>query len=216
MSPEELQAAGFGVTADAHARLERFVERLVAENRRLNLTGIREPRKIWALHVCDSLALLPLLDALSAGSVLDLGTGGGVPGLPLACCRGQVNFTLVDATRKKVEAVARIAAALGLANVRCVWGRGERLWREPQHRRRYDALVARAVARLPELVGTAAGFVRAGGRCWFLKSTAAVPGEVSAAEARAHRHGLRYLEAVRYRLPDGCGERLVVVYEKRA
>lgn len=215
MTLETLAGFGHDVDDEAHARLKGFVAALLEENRRANLTAIRDVDAVWAVHVCDSLALLPLLDASGATKVLDLGTGGGVPGLPLACCRPRVQFTLVDATRKKVEAVRRIAETLRLMNVRCEWGRGETLSATPEHHEQYDALTARAVAALPDLVRWASGLVQPGGKCWFSKSLAAVPDEVAAAETAASRCGLAYAEARPYRLPPPHGERLILVYEKR-
>lgn len=214
MTIEELSSAGFAVSAAAHARLCRFVDALLDENRRTNLTALRDPALAWPLHVCDGLAFLPLLDALAPARVVDVGTGGGVPGLPLACCRDAVRFTLVDATRKKVDAARRIATALGLLNVDCVWGRAEALGASPAHRGVYDALTARAVAALPELIGCAAALVRPGGRCLFAKSLAAVPKETDAAADAARRHGLALADVHRYRLPDPHGERLILAYEK--
>ncbi len=216
MTPAELRQCGFDIDDDAHGRLARFVERLLDENTRVNLSGIRDSASVWALHVCDSLALLTALDAEAACDVLDLGTGGGVPGLPLACCRPRMRFTLVDATRKKVAAVERIAAGLALSNVACVWGRAEALAHVPEHRERFDALVARAVAPLPELLEFSSGFVRVGGACWFAKSVAAELDEAPRAAAVAERCALRLDRFVRYRLPANHGERLLLRYEKTA
>lgn len=214
MTIEELSSAGFAVSAVAYERLCRFIEALLDENRRTNLTALRDPAVAWPLHVCDSLAFLPLLDSLAPARVVDVGTGGGVPGLPLACCRDAVQFTLIDATRKKVEAARRIADALALANVECVWGRAETLAGVPDHRAAYDALTARAVAALPELIACTAGLVRPGGRCLFAKSLAAVPRETDAAADAARRHSLVLADVRRYRLPAPHGERLILSYEK--
>ncbi len=206
MTRDELRAAGCDVSADGHARLVAFVEVLRAENVRLNLTSARALADVWRVHIFDSLAVLPVLDDLTgtgsrpapaAGDasgrtlrVVDIGCGGGLPGLPLACVRPDIRFTLIDATRRKTEAVRRMAAGLGLTNVEVVWGRAEALAVSPAHREQYDVTLARAVAELRVLVGYAAGFLRVGGQAWVHKTLAAADAEVAAAQAVARRVGL--------------------------
>lgn len=214
MTRPELAEAGFDVTEGQHARLRGFVDRLLAENQCTNLTAVREAAGVWPLHVCDSLTLLPLIERSRPGVIVDLGTGGGVPGLPLACVLPDVQFTLVDATRKKIEAVERIAAALGLANCRFVWGRGEALAHDPGHRERYDVVVARAVASIDDLARYASGLIRPGGQAWFMKSCQAADAERRAAERATTRLQLIYRATERTRLPEPHGERAMLVYEK--
>jgi 16S rRNA (guanine527-N7)-methyltransferase len=215
MTGDELAAAGFVVEPLAYERLARFVELLLRENRRLNLTAIRDADEVWRLHVCESLALLRLVGESGARRLLDLGTGGGVPGIPLACVCDDLRVTLLDATRKKVDAVGRIVAELELSGVALVWGRAEALAHDQAYREVFDVVTARAVAKLPTLVEYAAGFVRVGGQCWFAKSVDAAEREVEAARRAAGQCGLRYVKTHRFRLPGEYGERAVVVYEKR-
>lgn len=215
MTREELAAAGYDVRPAAYERLSRFVDLLLQENRRLNLTAIRTVEDVWRLHICESLALLPLVDELAARRVLDLGSGGGVPGVPLACVRDDLEVTLLDATRKKLEAVDRIIARLGLPGVRTLWGRAETLAHDRAHRERFDAVTARAVAPLPTLVEYAAGFVRPGGQCWFSKSSEAAGREVEAAGTAADHCQLSHFRTQQLTLPDERGERAIVIYSKR-
>jgi 16S rRNA (guanine527-N7)-methyltransferase len=215
MRHEELIAAGFEVSPDAHARLAGFVELLLRENQRLNLTAIRDAGEVWRLHVCESLALLPLVVESGARRLLDLGTGGGVPGVPLACVCDDLRVMLLDATRKKLDAVGRIVAELELSNVETLWGRAETLAHDAQYREQFDVVTARAVAKLPTLVEYAAGFVRRGGQCWFAKSLDAAEHETEQARRAAGLCALRLVRTQRFRLPGEPGERAVVVYEKR-
>ena len=215
MTRDELAAAGFVVEPAAHARLARFVELLLRENQRLNLTAIRDADEAWRLHICESLALVPLVAESGARRMLDLGTGGGVPGVPLACVCDGLQVTLLDATRKKLDAVGRIVAELELSGVEMLWGRAETLAHHKTHRETFDVVAARAVAKLPTLVEYAAGFVRPGGQCWFAKSVDAAQREVEEACGAAGQCALRYVKTHQFRLPDEHGERVVVVYAKR-
>lgn len=103
---------------------------------------------------------------------VDLGTGGGLPGLVLAIAYPEVRWTLMDATRKKADAVRGFARALGVENVDVVWGRAEERAHEAAYREQYDGVVARAVAPLPVLTELARGFVRPGGSLWAIKGPA--------------------------------------------
>ena len=212
----ELKAAGFDVNAEAFARLSEFVRLLRAENEKLNLTGTREEAELWRAHVCDSLALWPVLRGHRVQWLVDLGSGGGLPGLPLACVDEELDVTLLDATRKKWAAVQRISTGLGLARVRAVWGRAEVLAHDPAYRERFDAVTARAVATLPVLLEYAAGFVRVGGHGWFFKSVTASGDEAAQAESAARRCQLSAVEPVRYKLAGDEDERMLMAYRKEA
>lgn len=213
MTHAEVLAAGFAIDEAAHARLAAFVRTLLTENTRLNLTAARDAATVWRVHVCDALALLPIMRAHAAASLLDVGTGGGLPGVPLACVCPDVRVTLLDATRKKIAAVASIAAQLSLPNVVTLCGRAETVAHDPAHREHYDLVTARAVAALPVVVEYAAAFVRPGGMCWLYKSDAA---DCSAAAAAATTCGLASAVMRAYRLPGDESDRLLIGYSKIA
>jgi 16S rRNA (guanine527-N7)-methyltransferase len=142
---------------------QRYVELLLEANARLNLTRVVEPGEIARLHLLDAVAALPLLDPLSPVRALDLGSGGGVPGVPLAIARPGVHWTLVDSVGRKVEALRGFVAALGLRNVEALTDRAELLGRAPAHRGAYDVVTARACAALPVLAEYALPLLRVGG-----------------------------------------------------
>lgn len=214
MTRDELAAAGFDVSNAAHQRLAAFVQRLLEENQKLNLTAARDEAEIWHGHVCDSLALWPAVQAHHVERLLDIGSGGGLPGLPLACLCDDLQVTLLDATQKKVAALERIIAQLALRNVRAVWGRAEALAHDPAYREQFEAVCARAVATLPVLIEYAAGFVRPGGYCWFFKSVAGFRAEEAPAESAARACALAPAGTRAYRLPDERDERVLVGYRK--
>jgi 16S rRNA (guanine527-N7)-methyltransferase len=115
------------------------------------------------LHLLDALAALPLVDDLAPSRALDLGSGGGVPGIVLAIARPTTTWSLVDAARRKAEVLAAFIEALGLPNVDVLAERAETLGRDAAHRASYDLVAARACAPLPVLAEYALPLLRPGG-----------------------------------------------------
>lgn len=144
-------------------RAERFVALLLRANRDVNLTRVVEPADVARLHLLDALAALPLLDAAVADRVIDLGSGGGVPAIPLALARPDVEWVLVDSVRKKSVILAAFVEALGLDNAAVLDERAETLGRDAAHRERYALVTARACAPLPVLAELALPLLRVGG-----------------------------------------------------
>jgi 16S rRNA (guanine527-N7)-methyltransferase len=145
-------AAALGVSlaaADAE-RLCALLDELVRWNRTFNLTAIRSPAEMLTHHLLDSLAIH---SDLVGERIADVGTGAGFPGLPLALIQPARRFTLIDSNGKKIRFVAHAARLLGLANVEALQARAEELSPEP----RFDTVMARALAPLPELLNTVAG-----------------------------------------------------------
>ena len=146
------------------ARCALLLSELARWNRRMNLTAVREPAAMITAHLLDSLAARPLLEG---ERVLDVGTGAGFPGLPLAMADADRRFTLLDSNARKIEFVSHAAALLGLTNVDAVRARTEDY--APGYR--FDTVIARAVATLPRLlelaghhVGEGAVFIALKGR----------------------------------------------------
>lgn len=130
---------------DVVARFELLLDELERWNRKVNLTAIRNREEMVTAHILDSLVARPLLHGKT---VLDVGTGPGFPGLPLAIIAPDLEFTLLDSNNKKIMFVQHAAGLLGLNNVSAVKGRGEDY--APGHR--FDTVIARALAALPRLV----------------------------------------------------------------
>ncbi|MEX1072681.1 MAG: 16S rRNA (guanine(527)-N(7))-methyltransferase RsmG [Chloroflexota bacterium] len=146
------------------ATVERYVALLLVANARLNLTRVVEPQAIARTHLLDALAALPLLDEWAAARAVDLGSGGGVPAIPLALARPEIAWTLVDSVGKKASALREMVEALGLAGVTVVAERAEEVGRDPRHRERYDLVTARAFAALPVLAELSMPLLHVGGR----------------------------------------------------
>jgi 16S rRNA (guanine527-N7)-methyltransferase len=198
---------------------------LLAANDALNLTAVTDPEQAWTRHIFDSLTLLPALaDLPDEARVIDVGTGGGLPGIPLALCMPHLGFTLLDATAKKVAYLRAVADALSLSNVRVVEGRaevvghdrGERLntpagfKRGQGHRESYDAVTARAVGRLATLAELTVPFAKPGGRVLLVKGTQA---DDELAEAAKALHLLKATHDATLDTPTG---RIVVLSKTSA
>src|SRR6185436_19397799 len=154
-TPQFLQAAAAAGIEFEEGDLERlglYLALLLETSRSVNLTATTDPAEAWVRHILDSLTLLALLSELpEGGSVIDVGSGGGLPGIPLAIVAPRLRFTLLEATGKKAEFLTAAGERLGLANVAVVNDRAEHAGHQPEHRERYDAVVARAVGPLAVL-----------------------------------------------------------------
>lgn len=154
------RALGLALQDDAIEKLERYADRLLAWNRKVNLTAITDPEELAEKHLVDSLALVP--DATGAATLLDVGSGAGLPGIPLAIALPSLDVTCCDSVAKKVAFVKAVAAELGL-RVRGVAVRAEG---EPEREGlpRADVVVARALADPERWLPLAVRYLAPGGR----------------------------------------------------
>lgn len=164
-------------------RLDRLAELIATAP--VNLVSVAERRQVRARHIDEAVAAADVIPCRAGEHWMDLGTGGGLPGLVLAVCHDDISWTLVDSTRKKTRQVERFAAQLDLDNVRVVTGRAEVLGHSAVYRGRCDGVVARAVAPLAVLAELARGFLRHDGTLAALKGPAWE--EESAAAEAAYR-----------------------------
>lgn len=151
------------LTAERRQALEDHLRLLLAWNSAINLTAIRDPDAAVRLHILDSLSAIPLLRSRAIESFIDLGSGGGYPGLPVAVVLPADRALLVDSVTKKARFVRTAAAMLGLHQVEAVPDRIERLAGDDGHRARWPAVLVRAVAALPELIELALPLLAPGG-----------------------------------------------------
>ncbi|MFZ5589242.1 MAG: 16S rRNA (guanine(527)-N(7))-methyltransferase RsmG [Pseudomonadota bacterium] len=140
-----LEELGFIFPEETEQRLLRFLELLAKWNEAYNLTAVRDPVEMVTHHVLDSLAIRPFL---KGPRILDVGTGAGLPGIPLAITRPQYQFTLLDSNAKKTRFVTQVKLEMGLDNVEVVTARVEKY--RPD--RKFDTLVTRAFASLAEML----------------------------------------------------------------
>jgi len=168
-----------------------FLDMLYAANETLNLT--RVPRsEAPARHLKESLSILGVVSVPKRGRVLDLGSGGGLPGIPLAIALPDRMFTLMDARGKKVAFLNSVIAALRLVNARAIHSRAEDAGRDPTMQRSFDLIVVRAVAPLAKLAQWVEPLLASDGICAAMKSRAA-EAEIVEAERNLAKSGLAVL-----------------------
>ncbi len=158
--PNELTVAMFGHSFGA---VNEFAQMLAFEGELRGLIGPRERSRLWSRHIVNSAALLPFLPR--KGSVIDVGSGAGLPGIVLAASRPNLQFFLVEPMERRCEWLAEAVEGLGLDNVEIVNARAEELGR----RLRADAVTARAVASLDKLIRVTSKLIAPGGRLLALK-----------------------------------------------
>jgi len=194
-----LEALPVTLDPPRQAGLLAYLELLHKWNKTYNLTAIREPERMLTHHLLDSLAILP---HLGAGSLLDVGSGAGLPGIPLAIARPDLEVTLLDAVQKKCAFMQQTCIELGLARVRVAHARVE-AWRPDQ---RYAQIVSRAFSELNDMVRMTGHLLAEGGRWLAMKG--AFPG------AELDRLvGARLVSAPRLRVPGLDAERHLIVLE---
>ncbi len=161
----------------------RLTELILDWNQRINVTAITDPVEFYNKNVLDSLELVGHGELESAKRVMDLGTGGGFPGLPLAIACPDKEFVLVDSVAKKLKVVRSVADELGLKNVTVVHARAEELAADPEFRENFDLVVSRAVANMSTLSEYCLPFVKAGGNFVAYKTMSAAEEIEAAANA---------------------------------
>lgn len=172
------------IAGDRIEVLRSFAQDLGERGEELGLIGPLEPPRLWTRHILNSALLAPLIGA--GGTVADIGTGGGMPGLVLAIVRPDAHFLLIEPMERRCNWLNEQVSTLGLENVEVKRGRAE----EYHGAFEADQVTARAVTALRKLVPLTAPLLRSGGEMLFLKGTS-VQAEIDAAEKVLRKHRVR-------------------------
>lgn len=192
-------------------QLGRFLAMLLRANETVNLTAVRTPDEGWTRHIFDALTLMAVLADLPVGSRgADVGSGGGVPGVPLAIALPSLDFTLIETTGKKASFLNAAIGALDLPNARVVPERAERLGQDRKHRASYDAVIARAVGPMAVVSELTVPLAKVGGVVALTKGQKADE-ELEAARRALHRLCVRHEATL-----DTPTGRIVVLAKERA
>lgn len=200
----------------AFERLVCYAAMLCEKNKVMNLTAIRDEEEVFVRHFADSLAVYAAHSQIPA-RMIDVGCGAGFPGLPLKiyfddrCGDGHTALTLLDATRKKIDFLADVCAALSLTYVTPLSARAEDVAASPSHREQYDLVVSRAVADLRVLSELCLPFARVGGLFAPHKSDRSDE-EIAAAENGCRKLGGRLTGQFVYAAsPDAPKSRILLI-----
>jgi 16S rRNA (guanine527-N7)-methyltransferase len=154
---------GLNPAEDQIEQLDYYVVLLLEWNKKINIISRKDEENVWTYHILHSISLLFKLDIKKNSAIVDIGTGGGLPGIPIKILRPDISMLCVDSTGKKINAVSQMIKDLKLNNLFAIWGRAEEIGSQPLYNGKFDFAIARAVAPLIDLL------------CWsksFLKSKA--------------------------------------------
>ncbi|MEG0765395.1 MAG: 16S rRNA (guanine(527)-N(7))-methyltransferase RsmG [Pseudoflavonifractor sp.] len=212
---EGLAALGIPLPSpEAPAQLAEYGRLLIEKNQVMNLTAITEPSQVAALHFLDSAALLGAAEFRNK-RVIDVGTGGGFPGLPLRLLEPSMRLTLLDSLGKRVDWLSELCCALRAEGVACIHARAEEQALVPGFRDSFDIATSRAVADLRLLCELCLPYVAVGGKFLAMKSVDS-DAEVEGARNAIGMLGGRLLAPYDYAIPGTEIRHRVVVIEKIA
>ncbi|GMV27885.1 MAG: hypothetical protein AMXMBFR59_00100 [Rhodanobacteraceae bacterium] len=194
-----LAVLGLDLPEDVRAQLIAYVELLARWNATYNLTAVRDTGEMVARHLLDSLAIAPYV---SGATLADLGTGPGLPGIPLALAAPERQVTLVDSNGKKARFLREAVRALKLTNVRVIESRVQDVQGQ------FDCITARAFATLADMLHWAGGLLADGGT-WL-----AMKGKLAEEEIAALPAGFRIERVIALEVPATVGERHLIVIRR--
>jgi 16S rRNA (guanine527-N7)-methyltransferase len=201
---EGLRELGIDLSPDQKAKLLDYVALLAKWNAVYNLTAIRDPRQMLIQHILDSLSIVPHLAALGPASALDVGSGGGLPGIVLAIVFPEWSITVNDIVQKKSAFQSQAKAELGLTNLSVVTGRVESLQPGVEIQEKFDVIVSRAFAELADFVTLARHLVADNGAIWAMK------GVRPDGEIERLPEGAQVKQVIRLKVPSLEAERHLV------
>ena len=140
--------------------MSQYVNLLLAWNKKINLISRKDEENIWTYHILHSVSPLFKLKIVEGCRIVDLGTGGGLPSLPIKIMRPDISFCCIDATRKKVNTVTQIIDELKLKEIYAIWGRAEDIGIQSDYKGKFDFVVARAVCQLKDLISFSDSFLK--------------------------------------------------------
>lgn len=190
-----------------------YLNILFKANQTTNLTAINDFNEALVKHIYDSLLIMTLPEFDSVTNIIDVGSGGGLPSIPLAICNPEKKVLSLEATQKKINFQIEAARQLQLINLLPIWGRAEEIARQREHREQYDLAIARAVAPLNILAELTFPFIKTQGHAIFYKGKEAEK-EINDGEHAIKVLGAEINNAKSFTLPYDYGSRVLIVCKK--
>ncbi len=209
------------LTASQLSQFARFYQELITWNQKFNLTGITDLQEVQTKHFLDSVVSLPLITEMVQETVppsraphcIDVGTGAGLPGIPLKLVAPSFHWTLLDGTGKKITFLRHVIEQLGLTGIEVVQGRAEEIGRNNGYRAKFDIVTARAVAPLNTLVEYLLPLVATNGLVMIYKG-AGTPQEFMEARKAIQVLGGEAVRIVPVQIPFLDEQRFIVLIKK--
>jgi 16S rRNA (guanine527-N7)-methyltransferase len=207
----EAEEIGIRLEPEAVERFVAYQRELLVWNRRINLVSERSAREIVSRHFLDSLTAVPVMTSPD-GLLIDLGSGSGFPGIPLAIALPKLQVVLVESSRKKTSFLTHLIRSLGLGQVSVIRERVEALFGQKACAETFDTVISRAAFKLPELIRMASFFLKPGGTLIAMKGE--IPEEEMAqADADLKAAGMAFYASVDILKPVTKTTRKIITYK---
>lgn len=201
------------VTDEKVKKFYNYMLSLLEWNKKINLTAITEPNDVILKHFVDSFTIHDYIK--KDAKMIDVGTGAGFPGVPLAILRDDIRVTLIDSLQKRINFLNEVITTLGLQNVEAIHTRAEDLAQNEEYREKYDVVTSRAVANMSTLLEYMLPFNRVEGVCVCMKGSN-VDEELNAAEKAARVLGGRLEKREEFYLSNQDNKRNIIIIRKKA
>ncbi len=210
---ELLEARFIDLTDKEYQDLSDFKDLVLKWNKKFNITAITESDEFDLKHLLDCLLLLKCPQMTKAKTIVDVGTGGGFPGIPMKITMPEADFTLVDSMNKRIRFIQVVIEELGLEKIKALHARSEELSRDKPYRDGFDVCVSRAVASLDTLCEYCLPLVKPGGYFISMKGSKAQEELEEAKNAIRLLNG-KLVDVTNYSLFEGDHQRALIVIEK--
>ena len=206
-----LSALNLDLSDEKLKKFFNFMNLLLEKNKVMNLTGITEPKEVILKHFIDSLTILKYIN--ENGSVIDVGTGAGFPGIPLKIVEDSLEITLLDSLNKRINFLNEVIENISLDKTKTIHGRAEDFGQDAAYREKYDVAVSRAVAPLNILLEYMLPFVKVGGKCICMKGSNCDE-EIEKAKNAIEKLGGKIEKIEKFNLSNSDNNRTILVIKK--
>lgn len=205
----------YGLDTKNIDKFEKYKELILEYNKHTNLTRITEDEEFNVKHFLDSLSLFKTDLFVKDKKIIDIGTGAGFPGLPLKLYNEDLDITLLDSLRKRIDFLNGVIEELGLKKIRAIHARAEEIARDPNYRESYDIAVSRAVANLSTLTEYSMAFVKVGG--YFISQKGPeYKEELKSAKRAIELMGGEVKDVIHTPLPNDIDHYIIVIKKVKA